>query len=40
MRDGLNDGLQVAQDNGAFGSVTGFLLEQVVDNAPSSTSCS
>ncbi len=34
MRDGLNDGLQVAQENGAFGSVTGFLLEQVVDNAP------
>ncbi len=34
VRDGLNDGLQVAQDNGAFGSVTGFLLEQVVDNAP------
>jgi hypothetical protein len=34
VRNGLKDGLKVAQDNGAFGSVTGFLLDQVVDNAP------
>ena len=34
MRNGLKDGLQVAQDNGAVGTVTGFVLEQVIDNAP------
>jgi hypothetical protein len=34
LRDGLNKGVHVAQDNGAIGTVTAFLLEQTIDNAP------
>jgi hypothetical protein len=34
LRDGLNKGVDMAEDNDAFGGITGFLLEQTIDNAP------